>query len=494
MRYAIACLLVAAVAAAAAAQAPQAPDTPAARRLRAYVDAFNSGDEKAVAAFMTANMARSSLAARPLEERLARYREIRGALGGFDVRRVEASGATSASALARTHKGEMVAIVLDVEPEPPHGILGIRIEPSSEPDPGPAGSTAPVPAPVPDADAARVAARADAFLSKLVGMGFSGTALVAVGDRVVFEKAYGMADRAKGVPNTTATLFDVGSLGKQFTAAAILKLEMMGKLDTADSIARHLDGVPADKRAITIHHLLTHTSGLMQKNNVYRGETFRDRDRRVAELLAAPPRFEPGRQMEYNNGGYTLAAAIVERVSGQPYQRFVHEQLLVPAGMASTGFHTGFAVPGLAERTVARLYDGERDNGLPGREEFAWYVAGAGGYLTTPADLFRWHVALSDERVLSAAAKRKLYTPFLGSYAYGWSVRTGSYGTVIGHGGGTSLGTGAYLARYIDAGVTIAFAMNGSGERFIDIVRDGLTKAAFGREPEVPAKLPDREE
>jgi CubicO group peptidase (beta-lactamase class C family) len=487
MRYALALLLLAALTP--VAPAAQSPDTTAGRRLRAYVDSFNSGDEKAVAEFITANMAKSALAARSLEERIARYREIRGALGGFDLRRVVAASATSISALARTRSGEMVTIVVDLEPEPPNGIVGIRIEPSSEPDPGPGSvDAAGTPPPSADPDHARIAARADEYLSRLVPFGFSGSALVAVGDRVVFDKAYGWADRTNHVANTTTTLFDVGSLGKQFTAAAVLKLEMMGKLSTSDPIGKHLAGVPADKQAITIHHLLTHTSGLTQANNILAGESFTDRDARVRQLLAAPLRFEPGKQFEYNNAGYTLAAAIVELASGQSYQRFVYEQLLAPAGMTRTGFHVpGHPIPGWEKQTIARLYDGPQENGSPyGRVAFTWFVAGAGGFLTTPGDLFKWHLALSGDRILSAEAKRKLYTPNLGGYAYGWSVRTGSYGKVIGHGGGTTMGTGAYLERFTDAGVTIAFAMNNSGERFIENVRAALTRVAFGKEVAAP--------
>jgi CubicO group peptidase (beta-lactamase class C family) len=350
--------------------------------------------------------------------------------------------------------------------------------------------------PAPDTDRARVARRADEYLSRLTSFGFAGSVLLATGNQIVFEKAYGMADRARGVPNTTATVFDTGSIAKQFTAAAVLKLEMLGKLKTSDPIGKYLPGVPADKQAVTIHNLLTHTSGVIASPGFLANDTFEDRDARVKQILGAPLRFKPGESFEYSNAGYNLAAAIVEIASGQSYQQFLYEQLFRPAGMTSTGFNMpGFAVPGWEKQTIARLYAGSEDNGVPfGNTRVKWFLMGPGGILTTPGDLFRWHLALEGDAILSPEAKRKYYTPVLNDYAYGWGIRKGPYGSEIEHDGGTTMGTGALLRRFVDAGVTLAFALNGDGDKFLPIVGHNMSKIAFGREvampPAVLATLP----
>jgi CubicO group peptidase (beta-lactamase class C family) len=491
MKSALLCLaLVLSTQGAPAAQSPGeiVPDTVPGRRLRAYVDSFNSGDDETVRRFLVENIAKSALAERPVEPRLARYREIFGALRGIRLVRVLASDATSIAALARTASGETVRLRLEVEPDPPNGITGVMIE-KHDGDEGEApGGAVSTTVPAPDADRARVARRAEEYLSRLASFGFSGSVLLASGDQVVFEKAYGMADRAKGVPNTTATVFDTGSIAKQFTAAAILKLEMLGKLNTSDPIGKYLPGVPADKQSITIHNLLTHTSGVIASPGFLANETFEDRDARVKQILVAPLRFKPGESFEYSNAGYNLAAAIVEIASGQPYQQFLYEQLFKPAGMTSSGFNPpGFAVPGWDSLTVARLYAGSEDNGVPyGNARTKWFLLGPGGILTTPGDLFRWHRALAGDAVLSAEARRKFYTPFRNDYAYGWGIRKGPYGSEIEHDGGTTMGAGALLRRFVDAGVTVAFAMNRDGETFVPIVGRDLTRIAFGREVAMP--------
>jgi CubicO group peptidase (beta-lactamase class C family) len=102
----------------------------------------------------------------------------------------------------------------------------------------------------------------DLFLSRLEGFGFAGVALVGKDGKVIFQKGYGMADRKAGIPFTPGTVFDIGSITKQLTAAGILRLEMAGKLDVQDPISKYFDGVPEDKKGITLHHLLTHSAGL----------------------------------------------------------------------------------------------------------------------------------------------------------------------------------------------------------------------------------------
>ena len=145
---------------------------------------------------------------------------------------------------------------------------------------------------------------------------FWGAVLVARDGRVLYARGYGRADKS-GQPVTLDSLFDIGSVSKQFTATAILKLEEQGRLATADSIAKYFVDVPADKKVVTIHHLLTHTSGI--PHDITLGEAeYRERDAMVASVLKADLRSEPGTEFRYSNIGYFLLAALVERTSGQP--------------------------------------------------------------------------------------------------------------------------------------------------------------------------------
>jgi CubicO group peptidase (beta-lactamase class C family) len=471
------------------------PETPAGRLVAAYLKAFNSGNEQVYREFITNYFAKSALGQVPMEERLRRFREIQSRLGGYELQRLLKEETGSIQVLAKTKQGELVELIFELEPQPPHGLLGLRIEqhdgtgntstagavvvrrgPNEEKASAPAKTTVAV-----KADAAE---KIEQYLTRLTPFGFSGSVLVAQGDRVLFNQAYGMADRAKGLANTPETLFDTGSVAKQFTAAAIFKLESLGKLNSRDPISKYLDGVPADKQAITIYQLLAHTSGVMTAQNIYAGDNFSDRDKRMRQILDAPLLFKPGERYDYSNAGYNLAAAIIEKVSGQSYQQFLYENLFKPAGMTSTLFQAGrFAIPGADKKTVARLYAGMRDNGLPlGRDNFAWFFTGPGGILTTTGDFFKWHQALNGDKALSAEAKQRYYE----LAATIGTMRDTAYGRLVSHGGGTTMGTGATFARYLDAGVMIATCLNNSGEEFNQIITRGVTAAVFGGDLRIP--------
>lgn len=490
-----------------AAQSPALPDTPAGNLVADYLKAFNTGDERVWREFINTHVAKSALEKVSIEDRMKRYQEIRGALGGFELRRVLEAGQTSIRILALTKRGEEVQVSFELEPQPSYGLLGIRIErnegpgdasaagnsasgqvirnegrPNPEkPETQPAAGKSSIPKLVITDD---LPARVDQYLTRMTAFGFSGSVLIAKDDRLLTNKAYGMADRANKVPNTTDTLFDTGSIAKQFTGAAIFKLEAMGKLKTADAIGKYLENVPTDKQAITLDHLLRHRSGVMTAQSISRGDNFGDRDARVRQILAAPLNFVPGERYQYTNAGYNLLAAIIEKVSGQSYQQFLYENLFKPAGMTSTIFQTGrFVVPGADRKIVARLYAGQEDNGVPlGRENFAWFFTGPGGILTTPGDFFKWHKALLGDVVLSPAAKQKYYE----LAEVEGTMRMTPRGKVISHGGGTTMGTGASLVRYLDAGVMIGVCINNSGEEFNGLITRALGNLIFNGDVQMP--------
>ena len=322
----------------------------------------------------------------------------------------------------------------------------------------------PAPSDVVQGDVGR---RVDAFLTRLVPFGWSGVVLVAQEGQIALNKGYGLANRAANQPWTAETVGSIGSITKQFTAAAILKLEAAGKLSVRDPISKYLQDVPADKAAITLHELLTHTAGFSGDLGG-RDDDPIGRDDLVARVLAAPLAHPPGAAFEYSNEGYSLLAAIVERVSGAGYEQFLHDQLFVPAGMTKTGYllpaysEAEMAVGYLSDgREWGRVYKrGWRPDG-PG-----WYLRGNGGIQSTSADMYRWHLALDGDAILPATERTKLFTPYVHTpggddYAYGWGVEeTPRHTKVISHNGGNGI-FAADFRRYVDE-QTVIVAMSNS--------------------------------
>ncbi|MEV5981868.1 serine hydrolase domain-containing protein [Streptomyces sp. NPDC052114] len=305
-----------------------------------------------------------------------------------------------------------------------------------------------------------------AFVRRTLPEGASGTVMAARGDRLAYCGGFGASDRAAGTPASCRTVYDVMSVTKQFTAAAVLKLEVMGRLRLSDRIGRFLGPVPDDKRAITVKQLLTHTSGLPEGlgddyDRVSRGELVRD-------ALAAEPRSSPGTEFHYSNTGYSLLAAIIEEASGESYEPFLARHLFAPAGMKETGY----VLPRWPRRSIAVEYDDRgRPRGRPVDHSWAadgpyWNLRGNGGMLSTAPDMLRWHRALSDDTVLPARARDQLFAPHVRvpgsdgeSYGYGWSVRDTAEGRLAWHDGGNGWSL-AVLARRLSDGVLVFWVSN----------------------------------
>ena len=310
----------------------------------------------------------------------------------------------------------------------------------------------------PGASGGEVATALQRAFDELAEAGFSGAVLVVRGERELLSAAAGLADRAHGRVNSADTIYDVGSITKQFTAAAILRLAEQEKLSTDDTLDRFFDDVPADKRKIRLHHLLTHTSGL--PSDVPVGSRTTDRDELVRTSLAAEVQAPPGKQFVYNNVGYLLLAAIIEIVSEQSYETFVSEHLFAHAGMRSSGF---LRTAGLDTARVARGYEGKTAFGPGDQGWYSWGLRGAGGVLSTTRDLMIWWRALQTETILSNESREQLFRPFKLDYACGWWVRDDpSVGRVIEH-GGTTRGFEAEYTHYPDQDLHVIVLCNDRG-------------------------------
>lgn len=327
----------------------------------------------------------------------------------------------------------------------------------------------------------------DRYLTRITPFGFSGALLVAKNGEVILNKGYGSAIREKNVCNTVETVFSVGSLTKQFTAAAVVKLEMQGKLNTNDHISSYVDNVPADKEGITLHHLLTHTAGII--NHTGDDYEIAYRDETIQKILDSSLLFSPGEGFEYSNAGYSLLAAIIEIVSGQLYEEYLNEVLFKPAGMAFTGYR----IPNWNERVVANWYVGKTNNGTPLEKPYPyWNLLGNGGILSTTEDMYNWYLVLKNDSILSADAREKLFTPFLENYAYGWRVSKTGSGILIQHGGASDLGSSAEFKWFVDCNMVIILFCNQSyGQAPLTLyVRDKIQKLAFGENVALPPNIP----
>jgi CubicO group peptidase (beta-lactamase class C family) len=377
------CALALAFAAAATPQPAPFPDTPDGRRLAAFFAAADRQDEKATRAFIEQNFSPEVLKELPLEQRLRNIHGFIGRKGPFEVIRLLPPRPDSAGALARSSKtGELFRISLELEEGPRKGVLGLRVEQGDEEDHADPSDT-------PKSSDEELAQTVDAAATDLSGKdGFSGVVLLARGGAVFFQKAWGMADRGLSAPNRVDTKFNVGSIGKAFTRAAVMDLVRAGRLSKSDTVKKLLpDTHIPSADAITVEMLLEMNSGLGDIFGEKYDATPKDRLRTLPDFLALfetnPLRFAPGTGRSYSNAGYVVLGLIIERISGKPYWDFVGERVFAPAGMKDTGpFGPDELV---ANRAVGYTKSGGgwRSNvySLPGR------ASSAGGLYSTVADL-----------------------------------------------------------------------------------------------------------
>ncbi len=332
------------------------------------------------------------------------------------------------------------------------------------------------------------------YMQRLSAFGFHGVALVARGGDVVFHQAYGVRDPRDGSPNTTATLFSTGSVTKQFTAAAIMKLESEGKLSVDDTIDQYFDDVPDDKSGITLHHMLTHTAGLHPSYGPDRESVTRDDFVRL--VLEQPLIIPVGDIYQYSNAGFSLLAIVVEKITGMPYEEYLRENMYLPNGMD----HTGLTSLDVSDDEVARAHNKTRAYPSPAdRPPDAWHLYGNGGQLSTTADMYRWYRALKENRLFPREYKNKMFTRYAAEdpegnchYGYGWSIcSTRRGGDVAWHNGGSMGLWSCAIYQYIDDdAVFIVFANTTmDGQSPVDHIAVDLSRILFGESIEMPPDL-----
>lgn len=323
----------------------------------------------------------------------------------------------------------------------------------------------------------------DDYLTRLETYGMAASILVAKNGKVILHKGYGIANRQTGQKITAETPFILASLSKQFTAAAVLKLAMQRRLTLQDTVGRFYPLASPEIRAVTLHQLLCHTSGLPYLGDNPFAPMYRDSV--MWEVLRMPLEFPPGSRAQYSSPGYTLLAGIIERASGKTFEAYLRNNLFEPAGMTNTRFQ---GEPGdWPDQDVLHSYSDNNDEGAIGQMIGADKGVGAGTVIATTGDLRLWEESLWGGKILSKEYLAELLAPHAEggrgfSYAYGWNViKTIRGTTVISHAGDFG-GYNTELRHYVDEDYSIIFTSNTrvNGVGFRQAVVNGISLLLTG--------------
>lgn len=447
LRVIFACLIV--VAAAGARAQSVIPETPAGTALAAWLVASNSGDRAQVQAFKDRYQFQA-----PVE----RVLQTREQSGGFELVRIEASAERSLSAVLKGKANGMdVRVVLSVGAGDPPPIENIRLEPMRVPPPeaAPAGRMTERAA----LDALR--AHADELAKQDQ---FSGTLLVARHGKVLFDGAWGPANRAVNKPNTLDTQFNLGSMNKMFTAVSILQLVEAGKVSLQATVGTYLPDYPnrdvAEK--VTVRELLNHTGGtgdFFSPEWAAQKDSIREHADYLKLLGARGLDHEPGKEFRYSNYGFVLLGAIIERVSGMSYYDYVDQHIFKPAGMRATD-----SLPKTMKRPDRAIAYTKRNGAWVENDGLPYRGTGAGGGYSTVGDLLKFAQALEAGKLISLKSLHEateVQTPPGNDRAYGYGFGPEGEGALrsYGHGGGT-LGVNGQLRIFPELGVVVVGLSN----------------------------------
>lgn len=312
---------------------------------------------------------------------------------------------------------------------------------------------------------------------------FSGTVLISRGSHVLFAKGYGLAVADSGIRNTLDTKFEIGSITKTFTATLIMQLEQQRRLALTDSICTYIEACPAAWSAVTLRHLLSHTSGIYNLTLSADYDKLhgvpQTREEVLARFRTQPLTFVPGAKFDYSNSNYFLLAMVIEKVTGHTYESVLKQRILEPLDMRDTGvIHRDSILPGHATGyRPTKSWDMEVDSPTDPSWSF-----GAGSLYSTVGDLQKWSEALDSDRILPHAALERMWQPVKGEYGYGWEVLSPSLSTgnrqVIQH---TGLITGfiTILRRTVDTQLTAIVLANSLASNPARVAQS-LTALALG--------------
>jgi CubicO group peptidase (beta-lactamase class C family) len=451
----------------------QLPDTPAGKTFAAFFKAFNSGNLETMQRFHTDRNDTAENA--DLDMKL--YQES----GGLKFHSVAKASDYELTALVQTQKdGRWLQLSIQIQQSQPYAIESLHIDPASPPSAETSSGNITSTAPAKRLSEAEMLQEAAAFLDRQAAEDkLSGAVLISKNGKPILQKVYGLADKTAKLPNKIDTKFNLGSMNKMFTAVAVAQLAEKGKLSFDDKVGKYLPDYPNKdvREKVTIHQLLTHTSGL----GSYWNKKFDERRssiKTVADYLALfadePLLFEPGAKFEYSNAGFIVLGAIVEKVSGQNYYDYVRQHIYKPAGMTNTDAYE------MTEKTanLAMGYVGvggessrtENSNSRPNRG------GPAGGGYSTVEDLTKFALALRDNKLLGAKYTELVTTGKVNmgggnmKYAYGFGDGKVNGKRNFGHNGGAP-GIGSSLSIFPEIGYVVVVMTNYDPANMVSVVR-----------------------
>lgn len=324
------------------------------------------------------------------------------------------------------------------------------------------------------------------YLNAASQLGFSGSVLVARDGQVVFSKGAGLANLELDVVNTAQTKFRIGSVTKQFTAAAILLLQERGKLSVSDPVCKFLSSCPAGWKEITLRHLLSHTSGIPNFTDldgyVENAHAPVTNESMIARFKDLPLDFQPMQGWKYSNSGYFLLGAVIEKASGESYENYLRQNIFVPLKMSNSGFDRHEYV--LKQRATG--YSLKDDAPINSEYLDMTQPGGAGSLYSTVEDMFLWNEALYGGKLLQPKSLEQMMTPVKNDYCYGLVSGTALSRKTIGHDGGIN-GFSSFIIRFLDDRLTVVVLRNRDyGAPPPPRVALDLAAIALGEKYEVP--------
>jgi CubicO group peptidase (beta-lactamase class C family) len=314
---------------------------------------------------------------------------------------------------------------------------------------------------------------------------FNGTALVAANGTVLLNKGYGFKNAEANEMNTDNTIYQIGSVTKQFTAAVILKLAAQNKLKLTDKLSKFYPAF-AKGDSITIHQLLSHTSGIFNYTNdvqFMQSEAVKPANEKkmLALFKNRPLDFSPGSNWAYSNSSYLLLGYIIEKVTKKPYEKIIREFILNPLQMNNSGFDfthlknkdkaTGYFAIADKNSTVAGIVDSS-------------VAFAAGALYSTTADLYKWHKGMLQNKIISRASAEKGFTPVKRNYGYGWRMDSLDGKRITAH-NGSIYGFNSSLLR-IEADDVFVVLLSNVGNPKLDELAAGILKIIYDKPYQLP--------
>ncbi len=326
---------------------------------------------------------------------------------------------------------------------------------------------------------------------------FNGVVLIADKGQRVYHKAFGFTNFETRAPLDTASIFELASVSKQFTSMCIMMLQEEGKLAYDDLVEKYIPGLPYPN--ITIRHLLNHTSGLPDYQEIMNSHWDKTKVAGNTEIIEYLKQYhpaknaEPNEKYEYSNTGYVLLGSIVEKASGQDFIQMCRERIIQPLRMTSTDIRSLEEKAGLSNFALGHIYVLEkkryvRADSFPSSNYTIWLGnrKGPGRISSTSSDLLKWDRALYSERLVKRSSLDQAFTPAvlsndsISNYGFGWTLRSHPVlGKVVWH-NGDNPGYKTIIIRYIDADKTVIMLCNNAFEKFGEI--QGVIEAIVTQE------------